>query len=622
MKSMMTQTKPDWPSRIPIVGERLAAGRIFRKMKSSFATSPHAMAIFVATATVNRVQIHVVGTWVCLAIVVLLSVVSSTAVAQIPEGDLQIRLQTVISFDPTFPGSGDFELTPTDLIPLDDGTGRNLLATLGGTIRVIDANDQLLAAPLLTTTQVGLQLPEEAGMTGLAVHPDFSTPNTFGYGKLYTVTPENGSGDGGLTNGSVDFPWNNEVYQDVIREWDISAIVGNPNVNSLPAISLSDSREILRIDQPGPYHNLYDFAFSPVDNLLYLAVGDGGRGGTVSQDQSVIYGNMLRIDPDPTGHTLVRNSANTGLPAYSIPDNNPFNGDDATETKTSTTLAEIWAYGIRSPYRMSFDRLTGNLYFGDVGSSRFEEINLVVGGGNYGWPNREGVEGSQPSGGSIDPLFHYSRNEGRTVVGGFVYRGEAIPDLQGKYLFAEFGQRRDSARLFYGIVDPDDPDGNVGDFFEFTLDETGSVFPIDTDGDFTPDEFDSLLPDRVFSIGEDETGELYLVAGQDPRGAAPSVPGAFLVKLVPSPRPGDFDLDGDVDGQDFLAWQRGESPNALSQSDLDTWRANYGDGIAPLARSSTVVPEPSTMILLLTAACARIAMRERSHRRCRGRGHP
>ncbi len=559
----------------------------------------------------NSVRVADVGKWVCLTMAVLLSIVMSTAVAQIPQGDLQIRLQTVISFDPTFPGSGDFELTPTDLIPLDDGTGRNLLATLGGTIRVIDADDQLLSAPLLTTSQVGLQLPEEAGMTGLAVHPDFSTPNTFGYGKLYTVTPENGSNNGGLTNGSVDFPWNGDVHQDVIREWDIGAIVGNPSVNSLPAITLSDSREILRIDQPGPYHNLYDFAFSPIDNLLYLAVGDGGGSGTVSQDRSLVYGNILRIDPDPTAHALVRSSANTGLPAYSIPDNNPFNGDDDTETKTSPTLAEIWAYGVRSPYRISFDRLTGDPYFGDVGSSRFEEINLVVGGGNYGWPDREGTSGTQPAGGSIDPVFFYPRSEGRTVVGGFVYRGEAIPELYGKYLFAEFGQRLDSARLFYGIVDPSDPDGNVGDFFEFTLDASGSVFPIDTDGDFTPDEFDSLLPDRVFSIGEDETGELYLVAGQDPRGAAPSVPGAFIVKLLPS-LPGDFDLDGDVDGLDFLAWQRDESPTPLSQSDFDTWRANYGDGLAPLTGSSTNVPEPTAMILLLTAVWAGLAGRNPS----------
>ena len=154
-----------------------------------------------------------------LLMILWLGLLTQMAPAQIPQGDLQIRLQTTTSFDPTFPGAGDFELTPTDLIPLDDGTGRNLLATLGGTIRVIDANDDLLAAPLLTTSQVGLQLPEEAGMTGIAVHPDFSTPNTFGYGKLYTVTPENGSGDGGLTNGDVDFFRNNDVHQEVIREW-------------------------------------------------------------------------------------------------------------------------------------------------------------------------------------------------------------------------------------------------------------------------------------------------------------------------------------------------------------------------------------------------------------------
>ena len=138
----------------------------------------------------------------------------------------------------------------------------------------------------------------------------------------------------------------------------------------------------------------------------------------MAQDLSLIYGNVLRIDPDPTAHSLVRTSANTGLPAYSIPADNPFNGDDATETKTSSTLAEIWAYGVRSPYRINFDRQTGDLYFGDVGSNLFEEINQVVGGGNYGWHFREGLTGNQPPGGSIDPIFHYPRSEGRTVGGG------------------------------------------------------------------------------------------------------------------------------------------------------------------------------------------------------------
>lgn len=529
--------------------------------------------------------------------------------AQIPQGNLQLRLETTASFDPTFPGPADFEITPTDLIPLADGTGRNLLATLGGTIRVIDGADQLLADPLLTTTQTGLQLQQESGMTGIAIHPDFTNPGTFGFGKLYTITTENGSGNGGLSNSNVDFTRNNDVHQDVVREWDISPIVGNSNVNTLPAISLADSREILRIDQPGPFHDVFDLAFSPVDELLYISSGDGGGARIVAQDLSLIYGNILRIDPNPNAHSLVRTSANTGLPAYSIPADNPFNGDDATETKTSDTLAEIWAYGIRSPYRMTFDSLTGDLYFGDVGSNQFEEINLVEIGGNYGWPDREGTSGDQPPGGSIDPLFHYHRSEGRTVVGGFVYRGSAIPELQGKYLFAEFGQGLDSSRLFYGIVDPSDPDGNVGDFFEFMIDASGSMFPIDTDGNFTPDEFDSLLPDRIFSIGEDETGELYLVAGQDPRGHAPSVPGAYIVRVLPSPLPGDFDGDAFVGALDLTQWQGDYALNDQSDADGDgdsagddflRWQQFFGFGTA--APASTAVPEPTTFALLSLAA--------------------
>lgn len=457
--------------------------------------------------------------------------------AEIQQGKLAVTLGIVTSFSPTFPGSGaDFELTPTDLIPFNDGTGRLMVATLGGTIRVIDGGGNMLPEPLLGTSQTGLQRRGESGMTGIAVHPDFANQGTFGFGKLYTITSEN------RLSGTPDFDVGSERHQDVIREWDLDLVVGNPAVNSLPAVQVSDSREILRVDQPASIHNLFDLAFntsagpgSDDYGLLYISSGDGGGGSSNSQNLGSIYGNILRIDPDPTAHGLVRASANTGLDAYSIPDDNPFNGDNVTESTAASTLAEIWAYGLRSPYRINFDSETGGLYGGDVGSALREEINLIEEGGNYGWPNREGTTGNHPSGGSIDPLFEYdSRKDGPTVVGGFVYRGSAIPQLVGKYVFAEFGQGLPSGRLFYGIVDPNDPDGNVGDFFEFTIDPNGPLFPIDTSGDFVPDT-QGLLPDRIFSIGEDENGELYLVAGQDPRGHAPSVPGAFIVAIVPEP---------------------------------------------------------------------------------------
>ncbi len=532
--------------------------------------------------------------------------------AQIPLGSLETTLRITDSFDPIMPGVADFELTPTDLIPLHDGTGRLLLATLGGTLRMLDSQGHLFQTPVLTTSQLGLQLQEESGTTGIAVHPDFNSPGTFGHGKLYTISTENSNSRGGLPNASVDFFLNNEVHQDIIREWDLSAIAGNAAINSLPELQLSDSREILRVDQPGPYHDIYDLSFNPYGSpgsddygQLYITAGDGGGASSVSQDRSNIYGNILRINPDPTAHSLVRTSQNSGLPAYSISPLNPFNGDDPEESTNRNsegdTLAEIFAYGIRSPYRIGFDRANGDTYIGDVGSSVREEINRIESGQNYGWPNREGTTGTQPPGGSVDPLFEYRRSEGRTVVGGFVYRGSAIPDLVGKYVFAEFGQLRDHARLFYGIVDEDDPDGDVGDFFEFPINPAGATFPIDTSGDFIPDST-GMLPDRIFSLGEDTDGEIYLVAGQDPRGLAPSVPGAFLVKLV---NPADYNFDSDVDGDDFLQWQRGDSPDSLSADDLSDWLRNFGAGDISASGPITTlqsVPEPSGLVAIVCGA--------------------
>jgi len=146
------------------------------------------------------------------------------------------------------------------------------------------------------------------------------------------------------------------------------------------------------------------------------------------------------------------------------------------------------------------------------------------------------------------------------VVGGFVYRGTEIPELVGKYVFAEFGQGLTSGRLFYGIVDPEDP--QFGQFFEFINDPLGDIFPVDGDGSFAP------LPDRIFSIGEDADGELYLVAGQDPRAHAPSEPGAFIVKLTAgSFLPGDVNLDGIVQGDGF---------GDPAEDDLAAMRAGWG----------------------------------------------
>jgi glucose/arabinose dehydrogenase len=188
-------------------------------------------------------------------------------------------------------------------------------------------------------------------------------------------------------------------------------------------------REVLFVEQPYSNHNGGNLAFGP-DGYLYIGLGDGGSGGDPQgngQSFSTLLGKMLRIDPRPAGDR-----------AYGIPPDNPF--VDRAEARP-----EIWAYGLRNPWRYSFDRETGDLWIGDVGQSAWEEVDLQPsdssGGENYGWNRMEGdhtYDGADPPADAVPPVFEYSHDDGGcTVAGGYVYRGEAIPDLAGAYLFAD-----------------------------------------------------------------------------------------------------------------------------------------------------------------------------------------
>ena len=497
--------------------------------------------------------------------------------AQIQSGDIEVELKSVIAWNPEQnQGSPEFEQTPTNMCALNDGTNRILIPTLAGTIRVAVQTGfdsfTLLPEPLLTSDQVGFQLQTETGMTAIALHPNFAgDPQAFGYGKLYTTTSENAAVNGGLSDPDVDFFFMFEVHQEVIREWDVSEIVGNDSINSLPSTTVDDSRELLRIDQPGPFHNLYDIGFDPTAlpgesnyGELFISLGDGGSSGSNDsnyqsqirepQDLSSIYGNILRINPDPEAHDLVRivtnsTAPNAGEPAYSISDSNPFNGDDAIEDRMADSLAEIYAYGLRSPYRFNFDHLTGELYYGDVGEISREEVTRIDIAGNGGWGRFEGTQttnsGVNLSGPSphTPPVLEYTASDGRTVVGGVVYRGNRIPALQGKYVFADFGASRETARLMYGVVDPADPD--FGSIYDFQLASSGDSFPVDINGDNQPDT-NRLLPDRIFSVEELPDGELILISGQDPRPQGPSAPGAYIIRLDRQVLHGDVNGDGSI----------------------------------------------------------------------------
>jgi glucose/arabinose dehydrogenase len=192
---------------------------------------------------------------------------------------------------------------------------------------------------------------------------------------------------------------------------------------------LASERQVLFVEQPFSNHNGGALAFGP-DGYLYVALGDGGSGGDPmgnAQSLSTLLGKLLRISPRPSG----------GEP-YAIPPDNPFVG-------RSGARPEIWAYGLRNPWRFSFDAETGDLWIGDVGQNAWEEIDLEPaasdGGSNFGWARLEGTHpfegGSAP--GSVPPVFEYANGGGScAVTGGYVYRGELIPALAGAYVFADY----------------------------------------------------------------------------------------------------------------------------------------------------------------------------------------
>ena len=225
-----------------------------------------------------------------------------------------------------------------------------------------------------------------------------------------------------------------KVYLDYTRQPDGHTVVVEYTLGDRRQIDDDTRREVLLVEQPYANHNGGHLAIGP-DGFLYISLGDGGSRGDPfghGQDTTTLLGSILRIDPERTEDGR----------AYAIPPGNPFADGERG-------APEVWLYGVRNPWRFSFDTSTGDLWIGDVGQNDYEEIDwLPANGGfdagkgeNLGWDQMEGThpfDGGENPDGAVLPIFEYGRDQGCSVLGGYVYRGEAIPALQGTYLFSDF----------------------------------------------------------------------------------------------------------------------------------------------------------------------------------------
>lgn len=296
------------------------------------------------------------------------------------------------SFGPTF--SEPIELKHA-------GDDRLFVVEKDGVIKILNSDETVNSTPFLNISSIVNSAASERGLLGLAFHPNYPTNP-----KFYVN-------------------YTNSVGATIISSFTVSA---NPDIAN------TNETILLTISQPYDNHNGGCIAFGP-DGYLYIATGDGGDGGDPgnrAQSLNTLLGKLLRIDVD------------NGTP-YGIPPDNPYLNDGL-----DTTLPEIWAYGLRNPWKFSFDSLTNNLWIADVGQGTYEEINLVnatTSGINYGWRCYEGnaeynITGCPASSTLTFPVSEYSHNNSGlfkcSITGGYVYRGTEEPGLQGKYFFADY----------------------------------------------------------------------------------------------------------------------------------------------------------------------------------------
>ena len=302
---------------------------------------------------------------------------------------------------------------PISMQQAPNDNSRWYVAELFGEIKTFINNNSTTSYDLFLDINRNLDARGEGGLLGMAFHPDY--PNT-GYVYLNYTTSDTQNNNG-------------PNFRTVISRFTLNNNVLDPNSEFI----------LLTIPQPFGNHNGGNIAFGP-DGYLYIGMGDGGDGGdpfSNSQNTQNLLGSMLRIDVDGT--------------PYSIPADNPFHGNPLCNSGvTSTDCPEIYAWGLRNPWRWSFDRATGALFAGDVGQASWEEIDRIQAGNNYGWHCYEGYSlynwfGSYPADcNNIDisdytfPIAVYDHNTGYSITGGYVYRGTVLPSLTGSYIYGDF----------------------------------------------------------------------------------------------------------------------------------------------------------------------------------------
>jgi hypothetical protein len=556
--------------------------------------------------------------------------------------------QDLLNDDPQY-SPFQLELRPYATLPQNDrriigmitrsGDARLYVTTEGGRIYTISADgagtptewfDVASAASAL-----GHPLEYRGSQTGLqsvAFHPDFDRSGLPGYGKFYTTMLEQrpASSDG-------DYYLGDSVHGDgvaadgVLVEWTYDHEAGQVDANSY--------RELFRVNMPWYDHPIKQAKFNPYARpgdedygLLYVTHGDSNIKDSPNDDPqhpTNALGKMLRINPLPSDGDR-----------YVIPPSNPFAG-----SSDPSVLQEIYAFGLRNPHTFSFNPDdAGIVHFlaGDIGRNNVEEVDLIVPGGNYGWPKREGtfvhlqLPNSDPDAGYISgvaalpsdeamlgytfPVAQFDHNasvsqvtSGNAIASGFVIRNGSDPNLQNQFIFANFANHdgivyhTDFDEMLSAVTEID---ADPGELTQAELHKLRLALDHDNDPDTPPqiyDDFQSLLnwPRSDTRFGEGVFGEMYISS---------KINGTIYLVTNSLPLPGDYNRDGVVDAADYVVWRQslgavgyrlaadGNGNGAIDSTDYDVWRANFGQTAGGWGFSEiALLPESATLVLLQCA---------------------